>query len=51
MAYILPYLLIAFLFYILKDTRLCEAVRNSYTDIVRLLIENGVDVNKRGLVL
>ena len=35
-----------FLFYILKDTPLSEAVRNGHTDIVRLLIENGADVNK-----
>ena len=35
-----------FLFYILKDTPLSEAVTNGHTDIVRLLIENGADVNK-----
>ena len=35
-----------FLFYILKDTPLFEAARNGNTNIVRLLIENGADVNK-----
>ena len=39
-----------FLFYILKDTPLFEAARNGHTDIVRLLIENGADVNKGGWV-
>ena len=44
--YLLQYFLIVFLFSILKDTPLCEAARNGHTDIVRLLIENGADVNK-----
>ena len=44
--YILLYFLIVFLFYILKDTPLCEAAKNGHTDIVRLLIENGADVNE-----
>ena len=35
-----------FLFYILKDTPLSEAAKTGHTDIVRLLIENGADVNK-----
>ena len=35
-----------FLFYNLKGTPLCEAAENGHTDIVRLLIENGADVNK-----
>ena len=35
-----------FFLYILKDTPLFEAASNGYTDIVRLLIENGADVNK-----
>ena len=39
-----------FLFYILKDTPLSEAARNGHTNIVRLLIENGADVNKGGWV-
>ena len=50
MLYILLYFFIAFLFYILKYTPLCEAAENGHTDIVRLLIENGADVNKGGLV-
>ena len=50
MNYILLFFLIVFLFYILKDTPLIEAARNGGTDIVRLLIENGADVNKRGWV-
>ena len=37
---------LVFLFYILKDTPLSEAARNGHTDIVRLLIENGADVNE-----
>ena len=41
---------IGFLFYILKDTPLTKAARNGHTDIVRLLIENGADVNKGGRV-
>ena len=39
-----------FPFYILKDTPLSEAARNGHTNIVRLLIENGADVNKGGWV-
>ena len=35
-----------FLLYILKDTLLCDAARNGHTDIVRLLIENGANVNE-----
>ena len=46
MDYILLFFLIVFLFYILKDTPLFLVARNGYTDIVRLLIENGADVNK-----
>ena len=46
MDYILLFFLIVFLFYILKDTPLVKAARNGHTDIVRLLIENGADVNK-----
>ena len=38
------------LFYIFKYTSLIEAVRSGQTDIVRLLIENGADVNKEGPV-
>ena len=44
--YILLYFFIVFLFYNLKDTPLSEAARNGHTDIVKLLIENGADVNK-----
>ena len=50
MDYILLFFLIIFLFYILKNTPLFEAARNGHTDIVRLLIENGADVNKGGRV-
>ena len=50
MDYILLFFLIVFLFYILKDTPLTEAARNGHTDIVRLLIENGADVNKEEMV-
>ena len=44
--YILIYFFIVFLFLVLKETPLYEAARNGHTDIVRLLIENGADVNK-----
>ena len=44
------YYFIVFLFYILKYNPLFEAARNGHTDIVRLLIENGADVNKGGWV-
>ena len=47
MVYILLYLLIVSFFYIFKDTPLFKAARNGHTDIVRLLIENGADVNKK----
>ena len=50
MLYILLYFFIAFLFYTLKETPLCGAARNGHTDIVRLLIENGADVNEGGWV-
>ena len=50
MLYILLYFFIAFVFYTLKETPLCGAARNGHTDIVRLLIENGADVNKAGLI-
>ena len=43
--YLRQYFLIGFLFYIVKLTPLFEAARNGHTDIVRLLIENGADVN------
>ena len=48
--YILLYFFIVFLFSVLKGTPLCEAARNGHTDIVRLLIENGADVNEEGEV-
>ena len=49
--YILLYFLIVFfLSNILKETPLTEAVANSHTDIVRLLIKNGANVNQGGLV-
>ena len=44
------YFFIVFPFYILQDTPLSGAARNGHTDIVRLLIENGADVNKGGQV-
>ena len=50
MLYLVLHVFIGFLFYILKDTPLTEAARKGHTDIVRLLIENGADVNKRGWV-
>ena len=46
--YLRQYFLIGFLFYIVKLTPLFEAARNGHTDIVRLLIENGADVNEGG---
>ena len=51
MLYVLLYFLIEFfLSNILKDTPLTEAAMNGHVFIVRLLIENGADVNKGGLV-
>ena len=44
------YFFIVFPFYILQDTPLSGAARNGHTDIVRLLIEKGADVNKGGQV-
>ena len=41
---------LVFLFYILKDTPLRGAASNGHTDIVRLLIKNGADINKGGQV-
>ena len=38
------------LFYILKDAPLSEAARYGHSDIVRLLIENGANINKAGWV-
>ena len=46
MDYILLFFLIVFLFYILKDTPLIATATNGHTDIARLLVENGADVNK-----
>ena len=46
--YLLQYFLIGFLFFIVKLTPLFEAARNGQTDIVRLHIENGADVNEGG---
>ena len=43
--YSLLYYLIVFFSNILKNSPLTEAVRNGHTNIVRLLIENGADVN------
>ena len=40
------YFFIVFLFNILKVTLLTKAARDGRTDIVRLLIEKGADVNK-----
>ena len=37
-------------FYILKDALHSEAARNGHTDILRLLIENGANINKAGQV-
>ena len=48
MLYLVLHDFIGFLFHILKDTPLTEAARNGHSDIVRLLIENGADVNKGG---
>ena len=50
MDYRLLFFIIVFLFYILKYTPLIEAAGNGHTEIVRLLIENGADVNKEGPV-
>ena len=41
------YCTFSFFFSILKDELLLEAARNGHTAIVRLLIENGADVNTR----
>ena len=48
--YILLYFLIVFLFQFREGTPLSEAARNGHSDIVKFLIENGVDVNKEGQV-
>ena len=50
MRFIYNYTLIVFLFYVLKDNPLSKAAGNGHTDIVRLLIENGADVNEGGWV-
>ena len=36
--------------YVLKGNPLSGAAKNGHTDIVRLLIENGADVNEKGRV-
>ena len=47
MRFIYYYTVSLFFFcYILKGTPLCKAAENGHTDIVRLLIENGADINK-----
>ena len=46
MWFIYYYTLSLSFFYILKGMSLLEAARNGHTDIVRLLIENGADVNE-----
>ena len=38
-----------FLCNILKDTPLFEAVKSGRTDIVKLLIKNGADINIKGV--
>ena len=48
--YYCTFFIVFFLFNILKGLPLTEAVKNGHTNIVRLLIENGADVNKGGLV-
>ena len=49
-ALLLLHVFIGFLFYILKNTPLRNAARNGHTDIVRLLIDNGANVNTGGRV-
>ena len=41
---------LVFLLYILKNTALTGAAGNGHADIVRLLIQNGADVTKKGYV-